>query len=266
MRWFVAALVIGLGGALVAAPTAREPRSTPAARVAVRHGRRIPAPPAPGELSAQATTGWTARNWSGYALTGTGYRSVTGSWRVPSVTPTKKAAYSATWVGIDGFDNASLIQAGTGQDWSGGTAQYYAWWEILPAPETPIPASIVTVRPGDLMRVTITKGTPTWTIVVTNVTRGQSFTTHQVFNGPGTSAEWIEEAPSIGRRLTRLAVYSLTTFDNGTVNGANPGLTAASRGVMIRGKRVLSTPSFPSVDRDGFATQYGKVVPAAPPA
>jgi Peptidase A4 family len=124
---------------------------------------------------------------------------------------------------------------------------------------------VITVRPGDLMNISITEGTPTWTITVSDETTAQSFTTHQSYAGPGTSAEWIEEAPTIGSHLAQLAKFSLTTFNNGTVNGLNPELTTADRGVMVRGKRQLSTPSFPSVDRDGFATQRGKLVPAAPP-
>jgi Peptidase A4 family len=236
----------------------------------VVHAPRIPAPTptTAGTVTAAATSGWASRNWSGYAVTGSGFTRVTGSWRVPSVARTKPATYSASWVGIDGFNNGNLIQAGTSQDWSkaAGAARYYAWWEILPAAETPIPATVITVRPGDLIRVSITKGSPSWTITLANVTRGQSFTTLQHYTGPGTSAEWIEETPTIGRRIAKLAVYSLTTFNDSTVNGLNPAFTTANRGVLVRGKRQLSTPSFPSVDRDGFATQYGKLTPAAPPA
>ncbi len=114
------------------------------------------------------------------------------------------------------------------------------------------------------MKVSIAKEASTWTITLTDVTRGQSFATQQHYTGPGTSAEWIEETPTIGTRLAQLAKFSLTTFNDGTVNGLNPGLTTADRGVMIRGKRQLSTPSSPSTDRDGFATQHGKVAPAAP--
>ena len=131
---------------------------------------------------------WGSRNWSGYAVTGSGFTSVTGSWKVPTVTVTKGNRYSSTWVGIDGFSNSNLIQAGTEQDSFRHHALYYAWWEILPAYETPIPASVVPVSPGDTITVSITRGTPTWTITVTDTTKSRSFTTHQVYTGPGTSA------------------------------------------------------------------------------
>lgn len=268
MRWLGGILGIGVIGGLLLSPAPASAGGSSVPSVAtVVHGRRVPGPAvpqAPGALRAAAATGWSSRNWSGYAVEGSGYTKVTGSWRVPAVTPTKKSSYSATWVGIDGYSNGNLIQAGTGQDSIGGVGQYYAWWEILPAPETSIPSSVITVRPGDLMTVSITQGVPTWTITVSDLTRGQSFTTQQHYTGPGTSAEWIEEAPTIGNRLAQLAKFSLTTFNDGTVNGLNPGLTSAERGVMIRGKRQLSTPSYPSTDQDGFAAQRGKVVPATP--
>jgi peptidase A4-like protein len=52
-------------------------------------------------------------NWCGYAETGSGYTSATATWTVPSVSPTSSDTYSAAWVGIDGYGNSDLIQAGT---------------------------------------------------------------------------------------------------------------------------------------------------------
>jgi hypothetical protein len=210
--------------------------------------------------------GWAARNWSGYAVSGVGFTTVSGSWRVPTVNRTKNDRYSSTWVGIDGFNNSNLIQAGTEQDWFRGQPYYQAWWEILPAVETPIPASKITVSPGDAMTVSITKGIPNWTITVSDTTTGRSFTTLQAYTGPGTSAEWIQEAPTIGRATAALAVDSTVVFDHASVNGGNANLTAADAGVMTRRRQQISTPSLPDADADGFAVQYGSVAPAAPPS
>ena len=73
-------------------------------------------------------------NWSGYVDVGTGARftGISGSWTVPTVGPSPSSA-SSTWVGIDGDTNASLIQAGTEQDWGPQGVLYYAWYEMLPA-------------------------------------------------------------------------------------------------------------------------------------
>jgi Peptidase A4 family len=215
--------------------------------------------------SAGATTnaGWASSNWSGYAKTGA-YTSVTAAWVVPSVASSRQATYSSQWVGIDGFNNANLIQTGTEADFYNGSAHYAAWWEILPAAETVIPS--ITVHPGDHMSASITKGSgSSWTITITDTTTGRSSTTQHTYSGPGTSAEWIEEAPSVGGRIALLAHYSSPdTFDPGTANGGNPGLTAADGGVMIQRNRQVSTPSVPDGDADGFNMSYGSTAPPPP--
>ena len=60
-------------------------------------------------------------NWSGYADTASTpaadtVLTVTGTWTVPAVTSTAGngvAAYSAIWVGINGFDDGTVEQLGT---------------------------------------------------------------------------------------------------------------------------------------------------------
>jgi hypothetical protein len=147
-------------------------------------------------VSARPISGaaWASSNWSGYAKTGSTYTRATGQWIVPSVSKTTKATYGSQWVGIDGFNNSSLIQTGTEADYYNGSAHYGAWWEILPAAETVIPS--ITVHPGDHMTASITKGSgSSWTITISN--GSQSFTTVQTYSGPGSSVEWIEEAPAV---------------------------------------------------------------------
>ncbi len=207
--------------------------------------------------------GWASSNWSGYAIGGGRYTSIAGSWVVPTVQPSSQATYSASWVGIDGFSNSDLIQAGTEQDFVQGVAQYQAWWEILPAPETLIPS--VTVHPGDHMTVSIAEvGPGSWAITLVDSTTGQQFSTTQPYTGPGTSAEWIEEAPSVGGRIAPLADYGTVPFDPGSVDGGNPNLTSSDSGVMIQKRSLVSTPSPPDADTDGFAVAYGATAPPAP--
>jgi hypothetical protein len=209
------------------------------------------------------STGWSSGNWSGYAKTGS-YSSATAQWVVPSVSATSQASYSSAWVGIDGFNNSSLIQTGTESDYYNGAAHYNAWWEILPAAETKI--NSITVRPGDVMTASITKNSgTTWTITINDTTNGQSFTTQQNYTGAGTSVEWIEEAPSVGGRVAPLAHYSSPdTFDPGTANGGNPGLTANDGGYLVQKQRIVSIPSVPDSDTDGFNVSYGSTAPAPP--
>jgi Peptidase A4 family len=210
---------------------------------------------------ANSTTGWASSNWSGYAMTGGPFTRVTGSWVVPAVAKTKRATYSSTWAGIDGFKNSDLIQAGTEQDYYSGSAHYFAWWEILPAAETRVSLS---VNAGDHVSVSIARGsTGTWTITLTDARSG-SFTTTQSYAGPGASAEWIQEAPTVNGRLATLAKYGSATFDSGTANGASPGLVSSEGGAMIRKRVQISTPSVPDSDANGFTVRYGSTAPAPP--
>ena len=234
--------------------------TAPAQGVAATFHRPRVANDDPGAVVTQA--GWSSSNWSGYAITGS-FTAVTGSWTVQTANPTKKQTFSSQWIGIDGFNNSNLIQTGTESDYYQGSAHYAAWWEILPAAETVIPS--ITVRPGDVMSASVTKGSgSSWTITITDTTTGASFTTVQTYTGPGTSAEWVEEAPTVGGHIATLANYGFTTFDPGTANGANPGLTTADSGVMVQNHKQVSTPSDPDSDTDGFNMQYGRTQPAAP--
>ena len=213
--------------------------------------------------AAKRSAGWASSNWSGYAVSGSGFKSVTGQWTVPGVSQSRRATYSSEWIGIDGFNNSSLIQTGTESDYYSGSAHYYTWWEILPAAETVIPS--ISVTPGDVMTASITHGSgSSWTITITDKTQNKSFTTTRTYTGPQTSAEWIEEAPSLGGRVTTLANYGRATFDPGTVNGGNPALTTSEGGVMVQRGVQVSTPSNPDSDTDGFNVAYGSTPPTPP--
>ena len=234
------------------------PTGSSAGTRAVFHHPRVPVPRPP-----QRAAGWASSNWSGYAITGSGYNSVTEQWTVTAAARSRKSTYSSEWVGIDGYNNSNLIQTGTESDYYSGSAHYYAWWEILPAAETVIPS--ISVQPGDVMTASITHGTgSSWTIKITDTRTGASFTTTQTYTGPQTSAEWIEEAPTVGGRVGTLANYGLATFDPGTVNGQNPLLNPNEGGVMVQKGAQVSTPSNPDTDTDGFNAAYGSIAPAPP--
>lgn len=252
-RRLLAVCFVSLVGVVLEAAPAGSVAST-----AISHRPRV-AVSRPGTRAA----GWASSNWSGYAVTGSTYNSVTAKWIVPAVAASRKATYSSDWVGIDGYNNSSLIQTGTESDYYNGSAHYGAWWEILPAAETVIPS--ITIRPGDTITASITKGSgSSWAITITDAR--QSFTTTQTYTGPQTSAEWIEEAPTVGGRVAPLANYGQTTFDPGTVNGGNPLLTAADAGVMVQKQVQVSTPSNPDGDTDGFNVAYGATAPTPPPS
>ena len=60
-----------------------------------------------------------------------------------------------------------------------------------------------------LLTASISKGVSGWSITLTDSSNGNSFTTTGLaYAGPGTSAEWIVEAPTVGGRLATLARYA----------------------------------------------------------
>jgi len=241
---------LGVGALVVAVATTTVPASASASTVA--SGSMIRA------------SGQRSTNWSGYALGGT-FSSITGSWVVPTVAPAATTTYSSTWIGIDGFANANLIQTGTESDVIKGVVHYDAWWEILPAAEHVIAKMVV--RPGDHMGASISHGVgKKWTITLTDTTSGASFALTHGYKGSGTSAEWIEERPEVGSTLSTLANYGSTTFTGLTANRAAPGLVPSEALSMVgnTGTAVISTPSAPSAHGDAFAVAYGPVAPVAP--
>ncbi|GEO26482.1 hypothetical protein AAC03nite_22670 [Alicyclobacillus acidoterrestris] len=260
-----------------------------------RKHRRTPRPMDASATIQAALFGWSSSNWSGYAIasdTNGTYQSVSASWQVPAVqaTPTSPApsgwgwlgrlfswlfggggqssmdAYSATWIGIDGFNNSNLIQTGTAQNIVNGKPQYYAWWEILPAAETEIDPVQYPVSAGDMMTAAIAKQADgTWQIQLANQTRGWTFLKNGIqYTGPQTSVEWIEEAPEVNGSITTLANYGQVMFSNITVNGANPNLQISEAGVLVQGNQQLSTPSAPGPNGNDFNIAYGATQPSAP--
>jgi hypothetical protein len=234
--------------------------------------------------AAVVQSAWASTNWSGYAESGT-YTGITSTWTVPAVTPSSSPTYSSTWIGIDGFNNSSLIQAGTEQDYLAGASRIYAWWEILPSPQTPLPTTTYPVSAGDRMSVEIYKATTLkqWVIAVADTTRKWSFQVDKTYTGPGSSAEWIMEAPEVNGQVSTLARYTVNApagkadFDNVGVTSAAPRTSAVptfgsarlaysqDAGYMVQNKAAVSTPGSPDAALSGFNIAYG-AQPAPTPA
>jgi len=202
-------------------------------------------------------------NWSGYFIQGGPFTSVTGTFSVPNIdsgTPT--GDHLAEWVGIDGVNSSSLIQAGVNELINPSNPNLVvlnAWWEILPSTEVPIDS--VVVRVGDEVTVTIGQISGTeWAITLTDDTNGGSFTTDQTYTGPRASAEWILEAPESSGVTTPLAPYSpALTFSGLRFVGSE---TMLNEDVMVQAGVQVSTPS--ALTANGFTIAYGNMAPAAP--
>jgi hypothetical protein len=242
---------------------------------------------------------WASSNWSGYAETGS-FTGVTSTWTVPAVAPSSSNTFSSAWIGVDGFNNTNLIQTGTEEDWYNGSVHYNAWWEILPAAETALPSGHP-VAAGDRMSASIDETNTAvlvnrhrvahyWWITISDTTARWTYSTYQLYAGPGASAEWVVEAPQVGGSVATLAHYSFGTanglgtstgdFDSAgvykaVVAGGTPvpppapptvsaALTAGEAGVMVQSNVQVSTPSSPDHAATAYNAAYGATAPTAP--
>jgi len=201
---------------------------------------------------------WLSGNWSGYELanfqTGQKHTQAQMTWVVPTVTygqssdSISSSEYSANWVGIGGFcenrlcfkADKTLIQLGTEQDVApDGTTQYYAWYEMLPAAETPLPANYV-VKAGDTITASLacasacSARTQKWRLTMSNQTENWKWTQSFSYASSMLSAEWIEEAPYEGGVLP-LADFAAASFSaaGGVNNGQTPSLVLSANGIEL---------------------------------
>lgn len=147
----------------------------------------------------------TSSNWSGFAVTNNFNNmqsntttSVQGVWTVPTLSPTPSNTYSSIWVGIDGFNNDTVQQIGTEQDWIDGEQVNFAWFELFP--NEPILIDAFPVRAGDLIGANVSYvGGSSFQLAIINyttrITRIIPFQ-RQLDGTERNSAEWIVEAPS----------------------------------------------------------------------
>jgi hypothetical protein len=186
----------------------------------------------------------TSRNWSGYIARGEDVTTVSGSWIVPTPESDVSGANS-TWIGIGGDTSRDLIQAGTQAIVDDGEIRYSAWIERLPRAARKIP---VRVSGGDSISASITETSPDrWHISLRNNTNGESFETDVAYDSSKSSAEWIEEVPTVTGFGSRLSSFGTSRFTAtaATINGASvTAASAGARAVRLVGRAgVLAEPS-----------------------
>lgn len=152
----------------------------------------------------------TSTNWGGFVgvsnLSNPARNSVNyvaGSWIVPTVTRTSNA-YSAYWVGIDGYTSPTVEQIGTAHDMINGEQQHYAWFEMYPRSSYEIVG--FPVNPGDVISGSVTYvRNGIFRLTLLNNTRNVAFTVPTSYTkllaAKRSSAEWIVEAPFLGSIL-----------------------------------------------------------------
>jgi hypothetical protein len=212
-----------------------------------------PAPSTPQET--------TSGNWSGYVETNGPFTAITGTFVVPSVTHYRAGSTVSEWVGVDGWANRSLIQAGVNEvPQKSGDVLVEPWWEVLPARQKDATGVVVAV--GDTVTVTIGKVSGSmWSITLTDRTNGDVFSTDKEYEGQLSSAEWIVEAnEQADGSVTELAHYGpRVSFTKLGVTGRQ---TTVVRVVMSQQGERVSTPS--AAIRGAMSVSYGSAVPGAP--
>jgi hypothetical protein len=190
-------------------------------------------------------------NWSGYAATGSdgAFNSVSSSWTEPSATCDDGGnEYAAFWVGLDGYNSDSVEQTGTDSDCSGGSPDYYGWYEMYPA--DPVYFTN-TVEPGDSMSASVTfSGSDSYTLVLTDNTQGWNQTeTEQESGLANSSAEVITEAPSSQAGPLPLADFGTIDYSASTANGSSMDAQNPTQIIMVgsSGDQLDSTSSMDTV-------------------
>jgi hypothetical protein len=231
------------------------------------HGQKLHLVPSL-RLNANQSNNWFGYNQGALEQGGKLFNSISGQWTVPTASQhtAGQAEASSDWIGIGGgcvdagctVTDPTLVQTGTEQDVSSsGAASYSAWWELVPAPSITI--STMAVKPGDRMSASVAEIVPDanlWKITLSDLTRGETFTTTVPYASTHGSAEWIEETPlQIGTSPGLASLPNLTNpdFDLGTVNGTAPKLTTSEQMLLTSSSgQVIGTPSAPDSDADGF--------------
>jgi Peptidase A4 family len=228
----------------------------------------------------------SSANWAGYVVGGsssaTRYKSVSGSWVVPTVKCTSGQSYSSFWVGLGGSgsgssstsasdsgswsdpssmsgsasgssSSTSLEQAGTEADCGAdGSATYSAWYELVPSPPVKVGLS---VHPGDHVTSKVTVDGSNVTVQLSNTTTGQSFEkTLQASSPDVSSAEWIAEAPSTCTQgASNCTPLSLADFGTAQFSGASATTTDGHTGTVSDSNwQTAAVTLSPSASQSGF--------------
>jgi hypothetical protein len=197
----------------------------------------------------------SSSNWSGYAANGGTFTSVTATWTVPTVSASASGA-DATWIGIGGLTSNDLLQAGTQAMVDGsGTVEYSSWIEMLPQSSRNVP---LTVSAGDSVTVSITQQSENdWLIAMKNNTTKGTYSVTVQYSSSKSSAEWIQEAPSVGRGLVTLDQFGTVPFSGASAvrDGKTMSLSAlgAKAITMINGQgQPIAQPSTIASDGSSF--------------
>jgi hypothetical protein len=205
------------------APAAHRPTAAQARAALVKNMVRdvaIHAPRTPGA----STTLENSFNWAGYAdLSGTSqeFTKVSSTWVAPKLAScSSEDRVVIDWVGLDGWTNGTVEQAGTYAQCFEGSPFYGVWWEMYPTNNIQIAGGLT---PGDSVTGSVVrKGTAYTLAVVDHTHSSDSFTqntTCALTTCLDTSAEWIQERPGYSIGLAPEAQTNAVKFTKASETG-----------------------------------------------
>ncbi|MDH6120319.1 hypothetical protein ABH930_005875 [Kitasatospora sp. GAS204A] len=197
----------------------------------------------------------TSTNWAGYAATGAKFTSVSASWVEPTGLCTNDDTWSSFWVGLDGDGSDSVEQTGSEVDCSGGSPQYYSWYEMYPA----YPVMFTNeVRPGDHFTASVTEtGAGSFTLKLADTTQGWSHSIKRTLPGAAlASAEIIAEAPSDANGPLPLTDFQQVDFTGATANGRPIGGFSPENVTMAAHDGTVLASTSPLTDGNAFSVNW----------
>lgn len=218
----------------------------------------------PTSTQSSSAASYESTNWAGYLVNGGNFTAMTGTWGAsnPSATSTTTDSGDGTWIGIGGVTTSDLIQIGTQNTISpSGIVSTSGFYELLPA--RAIVITSVKITPGDTISASITETSKDqWTLSLTNVTTGRTFSTVVSYSSSYSSAEWIQEDPSYPTGgLVPLDNFGLIQFTNATSTMNGTTMSAAANGaspitLIGQGSAIGHTGVPYGLDGSSFLVQY----------
>ncbi len=154
-------------------------------------------------------------NWGGYAATGSGFTSISATWKQPAATCNSTDDLYAPWVGIDGYGSSTVEQTGVATDCSSGRPVNEPWYEMYPRSPVYLSTSSHPVSAGDTIKASVVyAGSNKYTLTLSDSTKGWTYTTTQTLSSRRVSAEVIIESPT-----GAYPNFGTISFTGATVNG-----------------------------------------------
>ena len=215
----------------------------------------------------------TSLDWAGYAVTGTTFTTVSGSWTQPSAICTgSKVEQAAFWVGTDGYSESdpTVQQVGTDSDCTKGKGKvkggpsYYAWYQMYPASDVVLSSSVYPVAPEDTISASVSLSGSDYVLHIADGTKWTFSTTQAPSTKPlNSSAEWIAEAPSSCSKSCKvlpLANFGSLGFSRASVNGeaiSDPAFTNYQINMTLKNpKRLKAQTSALTGGGSGFTVSW----------